>query len=203
MELACDIYVFLAHMQEAQTGSPDSSVDETARTPLPDTVRNSHAKKALINSGIHITVSDHPWHSRSYTHIPTQIGHDKTTTTAEFSESSTAFDNKTKVFSKQPSKAAGEQVLIKNSHFLIGLLTHSSSNSLTHSSTHPLSVNTSSLHATAAQLSNAVSTLFFYRHFIALLFFQWRGFLFLFLFVFLFFFLAPSLGSYVLNFAES
>ena len=35
-------------MQEAQTGSPDSSVDETAGTPLPDTVRKSHAKKALI-----------------------------------------------------------------------------------------------------------------------------------------------------------
>ena len=35
-------------MQEAQTGSPDSSVDETARTPLPDAVRKSHAKKALI-----------------------------------------------------------------------------------------------------------------------------------------------------------
>ena len=60
LELACDIYVFLAHMQEAQTSSPDSSVDETARTPLPDTVRKSHAKKAFTNSGIHITVSDHP-----------------------------------------------------------------------------------------------------------------------------------------------
>ena len=60
VELACDIYVFLAHMQEAQTGSPDSSVDEAASTPLPDTVRKSHAKKALTNSGIHITVSDHP-----------------------------------------------------------------------------------------------------------------------------------------------
>ena len=60
VELACDIYVFLAHMQEAQTGSPDSSVGETAGPPLPDAVRKSHAKKALTNSGIHIAVSDHP-----------------------------------------------------------------------------------------------------------------------------------------------
>ena len=60
LELASDIYVLLAHIQEAQTGSLDSSVDETTTTPVPDAVGISHAKKASVHSCIHIAFGDHP-----------------------------------------------------------------------------------------------------------------------------------------------
>ena len=54
LELACDIHVLLAHIQEAQTGSLDSSVDGIT-TPVPDAVGMSHAKKVLVHSCIDIT----------------------------------------------------------------------------------------------------------------------------------------------------